>query len=222
MRFGRRNGVPRDRATSPDSAPRQGHTHCRVSAGLCPLPVRWFGHARFDAKPFRIFFAGRIETNKGIYDFVEIADRLQASRPGSFHFDICGEGSQLQPRGSWSQSEVSVASLPCHGFCNRDQMTAVLNAASAVILPTTTAFEEGFKMVCAEAILAGRPLVTSAVCPALQYVKEAAIEVTPNSVTEYCQALLNLSRSRSLFESKRMACRISGQQFYDQQNSWGS
>ena len=38
--------------------------------------------------PFRIFFAGRIEANKGIYDLVEIARRLNAGRPRLFVFDI--------------------------------------------------------------------------------------------------------------------------------------
>ena len=45
--------------------------------------------------PFRVFFAGRIEANKGIYDIVEIARRLNAERPGMFQFDICGDGGEL-------------------------------------------------------------------------------------------------------------------------------
>ena len=45
--------------------------------------------------PFRVFFAGRIEANKGIYDIVEIARRLNADRPGMFRFDICGDGGEL-------------------------------------------------------------------------------------------------------------------------------
>ena len=45
--------------------------------------------------PFRLFFAGRIEANKGIYDLVEIARRLNASRPKLFVFDICGDGGEL-------------------------------------------------------------------------------------------------------------------------------
>ena len=46
-------------------------------------------------QPFRVFFAGRIEINKGVYDIVEIARRLSADRSGAFRFDICGIGSEL-------------------------------------------------------------------------------------------------------------------------------
>lgn len=77
-------------------------------------------------------------------------------------------------------------------------------------------------MVCAEAILAGRPLVTSAVCPALEYVKEAAVEVPPDDVPAYCRALLDLANDRGLYERKIAACKPIQEQFYDVSNGWGS
>src|SRR5579872_1612957 len=45
--------------------------------------------------PFRIFFIGRTETDKGIFDIVEVARRLETERSGMFHFDMCGSGGQL-------------------------------------------------------------------------------------------------------------------------------
>ena len=67
-------------------------------------------------------------------------------------------------------------------------------SSHAVIVPTTSRFEEGFNMVCAEAILAGRPVITSAVCPALAYIREAAIEVQPDNIDQYYQAILQTLR----------------------------
>ena len=47
-------------------------------------------------RPFRVLFNGRVEANKGIFDLVEIADRLNCERPGEFQFDVCGDGSEEQ------------------------------------------------------------------------------------------------------------------------------
>jgi glycogen synthase len=181
-----------------------------------------FQPPEFATRPFRIFFAGRVETNKGVYDLITMAQWLKAREPGTYHFDICGDGSQLEPLRQNIAALGLQSMMTCHGFCDRPKMTKLLNASSLVVVPTTTAFEEGFNMVCAEAILAGRPLVTSAVCPALHYVKDAAIEVGPNKVEEYCQAIWEISHDKDLYERKRLACGNLKEQFFDKSNGWGS
>ncbi len=75
-------------------------------------------------------------------------------------------------------------------------------------------------MVCAEAILAGRPVITSAVCPALAYVKEAAVEVQPDNVDQYHDAILRLSDDAEFYDMKQQACRPLQAQFYNRDNSW--
>jgi glycogen synthase len=75
-------------------------------------------------------------------------------------------------------------------------------------------------MVCAESILAGRPVITSAVCPALQYVRAAAVEVQPDDVDGYYEALLRLANDQELYEAKVAACRVAQEQFYDPGTSW--
>jgi len=171
-------------------------------------------------QPFRVFFAGRIEINKGVYDIVEIARRLNADRSGAFRFDICGIGSELnnlrQRIDTLNLEEV----VHCHGHLDAHKLSTVLGMSHAVIVPTTTAFEEGFNMVCAEAILAGRPVITSAVCPALAYVREAAVEVQPNNVDQYRQAIVQLADDRNFYNQKQAACAALQGQFYDRKNSW--
>ena len=170
--------------------------------------------------PFRVFFAGRVETNKGVYDVLEIARRLNVDRPGQFQFDICGVGTELDNL----RSEIVAANLQnvvrCHGHLDSQSLAAVLGASHAVIVPTTSAFEEGFNMVCAEAILAGRPVITSAVCPALAYVRAAAVEVQPNNVDQYRDAILRLSDDDKFYDMKQQECRPLQAQFYDRNNSW--
>jgi glycogen(starch) synthase len=181
-----------------------------------------FHAAQFHVRPFNIFFAGRIETNKGVYDLVKMAQWLEQHKPGAFHFDICGEGSELDALRGQIQKLGLAGVMVCHGFCERRQMSELLDKASVVIVPTTTEFEEGFNMVCAEAILAGRPLITSPVCPALTYVKDAAVEVPPDDFQGYCQAILKLAFDEEFFESKRQACKSAQEKFYDPNNGWGA
>jgi glycogen(starch) synthase len=181
-----------------------------------------FRPANIETRPFRIFFAGRIEKNKGVYDLVTIARYLNKSANNKFRFDICGDGSELKSLRERIEELGMTDTITCHGFCERSALSVLLQQAHVVIVPTTTQFEEGFNMVCAEAILAGRPLITSAVCPALEYVKEAAIEVRPDDVKAYCQALLDLANDHELYARKCAACKALQGQFFDVKNDWGN
>jgi glycogen synthase len=178
------------------------------------------GQQDYQARPFRVFFAGRIETNKGVFDLVTIAQRLAANGFLGFHFDVCGDGSKLDLLRERVEALGLSKMITCHGFCDRLKLTSLLQKSHVVIVPTRTEFDEGFNMVCAESILCGRPVITSPVCPALEYVKEAAVAVRPNDVNGYYQALLRLSNDQQLYEAKVAACRVAQEQFYDIRTSW--
>ena len=111
-----------------------------------------------------------------------------------FRFDICGDGGELDALRRLVEDSSLQTVVTCHGYLDSPRLSAVLASSHAVIVPTTSRFEEGFNMVCAEAILAGRPVITSAVCPALAYIREAAIEVQPDNIDEYYQAILQTLR----------------------------
>jgi glycogen(starch) synthase len=194
----------------------------QIEVFLPTYPPQQFASIRsidFNTRPFRILFMGRIETNKGVYDLVEIASLLD---PQVFHFDVCGDGSELPSLRRTIEERGLNATLSCHGFLDRKELYALLDQVHVVIVPTTTDFEEGFNMVCAEAILYGRPVITSAVCPALAYIRDAAIEVPPNDVEKYREAVIRLATNPNLFEAKRDACKALQMQFYDPNNSWGA
>ncbi len=171
---------------------------------------------------FRVLFAGRIERDKGVFDLLEIAQRFQREDLQSIVFDICGEGSALNEL----RQQVSLNGLDafyqCHGHCTKPKMQSILNDSHVVIVPTQTKFVEGFNRVVAESILAGRPVVTSAVCPAIDYVRSAVVEVPPNDVAAYGNALINLYKNHDLYEQKRLACIKLQEQFYDVDRSWGA
>jgi glycogen synthase len=171
-------------------------------------------------RPFRTMFLGRMVPNKGIYDIVEIARELEKDHPGQYRFDLCGDGSELDRL----RNQVSCLNLEevvhCHGFCGQGQVLPLLNAAHVCIVPTRADCEAGFEMTCAESILAGRPLITSAVCPALEYVGEAVVEASANDPDSYREAIVRLSSDPHLYERKRRASIGLQEQFYDPANSW--
>jgi glycosyltransferase involved in cell wall biosynthesis len=171
-------------------------------------------------RPFRVLFTGRIEANKGVYDVVEIARQLARERPGEFAFDLCGDGTELANLRQQVTRQQLDEIVHLHGYCTPDRLKAVMRESQAVIVPTRSDFVAGFEMTCAEAILSKRPLVTSAVCPALDYLGPATIEVRPNSVEEYKEAIVRLKDEPDLFAAKRDASTTLSAQFFDRANSW--
>jgi glycosyltransferase involved in cell wall biosynthesis len=162
------------------------------------------------SRPFRIIFAARIEENKGIFDVLEIARRCP-----EFQFDVCGDGGALEKARKLAPPNVTFL-----GFCDRRRLQAAVSQAHVALVPTRADCEAGFEMTCAEAILSGRPLITSAVCPALEYLRPAALEVEPENIDQYVDALRVISGDRELYERLCGACEPLRAQFFDPANSW--
>jgi glycogen synthase len=185
----------------------------RKFAGITPVD----GRAR---TPFGVMFMGRVEENKGVFDIVEIASQLEREHPGKYRFDICGSGSDLQRLRDAIASRALDELVACHGYCGPDSIREVMSRSHAVIVPTRKDFDAGFEMTCAEAILGGRPLITSAVCPALHYLKDASVEVEPENIAQYRQAIERLAGDAEFYNSKVDACAPLREQFLSPENSW--
>ncbi|MBD2778379.1 glycosyltransferase family 4 protein [Iningainema tapete] len=175
-----------------------------------------------ERESWRVLFAGRVEQSKGVFDLLEIAHRFATLGRQDIIFDICGEGSALEPLRQTAHQLGVDSSFICHGYCTKTQMRSMFGSSHVVIVPTKTDFIEGFNRVVCESILSGRPVVTSAVCPALSYVRDAVVEVPPDDVQAYGDALLELYSNYQLYEQKRRACLEVQEQFYDNSKSWGA
>jgi glycosyltransferase involved in cell wall biosynthesis len=175
---------------------------------------------RHDDKPFHVLFAGRIERDKGVFDLLEIARRFAREGHHGISFDLCGDGSVLDTLRAAVAREGVDPIFHLHGYCLKPQMQAMLNRSQVLIVPTTTSFIEGFNQVVVEGILAGRPVITSSVCPALDYVRDAVVEVQPNDIAGYSNAILALKSDEGLYERKREACLKYQEQFYSPQLGW--
>lgn len=172
--------------------------------------------------PFRVLFAGRIEENKGVFDLLSIMKRFANEGIKDIVFDVCGSGSALETL----RLEVKQAGIEdnyiCHGHCSKEHMKEIFGLSHVVIVPTKKEFSEGFNRVVCESILSGRPVVTSSVCPALSYVREAVVEVPTDDIKAYGDALLKLYGDQLFYEQKKQACSMLQEQFYDGKKSWES
>jgi glycogen synthase len=171
------------------------------------------------ARPFRIFFAGRIELEKGVFDLLNVVRGL-CEDGRDVHLDICGEG------GTLPQLRVDVVrlrlenSITIHGHLNRPEMLKLLESAHVVVVPTRSNFPEGLNQVVIEAVLARRPVVTSTVCPALQLVAPAAVEATADSPESYQTSIERLMDEPSFFLERVKAGASLRRTFFDPGNAW--
>jgi glycogen synthase len=173
-------------------------------------------------RPFRVLFAGRIEENKGVFHLLEIAKRIKAAGREEVQFDLCGTGT-AQELLARQASEAGVADIfRIHGHCKRSTMQQMFRQAHALIVPTTTDFVEGLNKVVVEGVLASRPVITSSACPAIEYVRDAVIEVPPDDVNAYEAAILRLVRDEGLYRRAQVACLHLQEQFYDESRGWAA
>ena len=175
---------------------------------------------QLDRKPFRVLFMGRVERNKGVFDLVEMATQLEGEDSDGYAFEICGNGSALQELERLIRDRGLDRVMTCHGYCGPDQIRSIMSKSHVVVVPTRKDFDAGFEMTCSEAILSNRPLITSAVCPALYYLRDASIEVEPEDVIGYSNAIRSLREDAGFYASKRAACVPLQAQFFSPETSW--
>jgi glycogen synthase len=176
----------------------------------------------FSVRPFRVFFAGRIEWDKGVFDLLEIAERFKAQGVDNVVFDVCGRGAAFDELQAKATAAGVTDRIVLHGYCDRPKMQQMFEQSHVVIVPTRSAFVEGFNQVVSEAVLAGRPVITSGVCPAIHYVGDAAYEVPVDDAKAYGDAILALLNQPELYKRKAAACRQVSNQFYDPARGWGA
>lgn len=171
-------------------------------------------------RPFIVLYAGRIEESKGVFDLIEMAKLLRWRGHDCFIMRILGDGSDLSRLREQIQKEGLASKLECLGHRSRREMIDELAAAHCVIVPTRSTFPEGFNKVVVEAVLARRPVVTSRICPALEVVRQAAIEAEPDDPKSYADAIITLMTDGQCYQSKVQAGQALAFEFTDPSRSW--
>jgi len=171
-------------------------------------------------RPFRVLFVGRVERFKGVFDLLKIAYQLRELNRKDIEFDVCGTGSALEQLRA--EAGIFGVGFRCHGRVEMATLRDMFGRCHVVIVPTRKDYDEGFNAVVAEAVLSGRPVITSRLCPAIDLVRDAAVQVDPEDLEGYRAAILKLCDKAEFYESKQKACADLQAQFYDSKRSWGS
>jgi len=166
----------------------------------------------------KLLYVGRIVKEKGVFDLLEIYDALFKSG-----FDIelgyCGTGVDLV---ALKEEARKYSSVYCYNHCNKEDLFYQIGRSNAFVVPTTTAFVEGFNQVVVEGVLSGRPVITSDVCPAIEYVKSAVIECEPDNLQSYIDGIKKIYLDDDFYNEKCDACYALQGDFYNKNNSWGN
>lgn len=168
-----------------------------------------------DRRPFRILFAGRIIENKGIFDLLEIAKAIEERAPGCVAWELCGAGPDLDELRK-RHHEMNLENIvTIHGWTTPAKLREVMGKSHLSVVPTRSDFAEGLAMTVIEAILAGRPVVTSPVVPALEVVRSACVEARTNCVESYVEAILKVLGDGDYYRELCNSCPSLVEQFYD-------
>jgi glycosyltransferase involved in cell wall biosynthesis len=171
--------------------------------------------------PFRVLFAGRIEPEKGVFDLVEVARILAAAGRDDIEFEVCGQGSAMAGFVHAVADEGLEARMRIRGHLGQAELRETFARCHAVIVPSR--IQEGFPTVVAEATLAGRPLVASALCPAAAFVGGAvATTVRPGDFEGYRDTILRLCDDAKAYEASQHASAAFREQFLDETRGWGA
>jgi glycosyltransferase involved in cell wall biosynthesis len=169
-------------------------------------------------RPFQIMFIGRIDRSKGVFDILEIARKIEDTNPGLVRWDICGRGidfDELTVRHGELRLD-GVVNL--RGWTPLDDLIRVYARSHASIVPTRSTFAEGLAMTAAESILAGRPVITNPVVPALEVLRASCVEAKTNDVESHLRAVLTLATDPELYRRARDASVGYQEQFFDRRN----
>jgi len=172
-------------------------------------------------EPFRVLFAGRIERNKGVFDLLQAASLLDKTER-DYQFDICGTGTAFEDLTDAVFDAKLAESFHLHGHLTRGDMGKKFKACHVIVVPTRTDFVEGCNKVVVEAIMSRRPVITNAVCLAVEGLEEAAIEVPPNDADAIAAALEKLSGDPALYQTKVEACELLRRRFLDTSQGWAA
>lgn len=168
-----------------------------------------------DQRPFQIMFAGRINRDKGVFDILEMAQRVEAREPGRVRWEICGSGPDLEGLRRRHHEMGLNPVVAVRGWTSPQDLRDVLAQSHASIVPTRSSFAEGMAKTVIEAVLSGRPVITNPVVPALEVLRPACVEARTGDVDSYVEAILRLINNPDYYRRLCEACPDLQRQFYD-------
>ncbi len=177
---------------------------------------------KYDPEMFRVMTVGRVVREKGIFDLIEVARQCREKLDGRIRFDVCGAGPALEEARQHVIDTGLEDTMTLHGWTEMDDMARLWGESHVAVVPTNSGFTEGFNQVVIEAVLAGRPVITSRVCPALEYVRPCSIEVEVNDIQGYVDQVVKLATNREAYEALQSTTGDVIKPFLDPGNSFSA
>jgi glycosyltransferase involved in cell wall biosynthesis len=173
-----------------------------------------------ERNPFRALFVGRIERSKGVFDLIEVSRLLIEECPFKVIIEVCGDGSalgELRDAVRWCGFEDRIL---LRGRLDGTELVQAYARTHVVIVPTRSDFSEGLPLVCAEAVLAGRPVVTNRLSNALPSLGAAIAEAQPDQPASYARAICRLAQDLAYYRRLYAACTEVARPFLDRDCSY--
>jgi glycosyltransferase involved in cell wall biosynthesis len=164
-----------------------------------------------------ICFAGRVTENKGALDLIEIARQVSSRMPAEFH--LCGDGPDLQRISDLVRDQNLQNVVRIHGWTQPVQLRNILASSHLSIVPTRSDFNEGMAMTAIEAVLLGRPIVTSPVVPAAEVLRNACVLAKTDDPSSYAMTIVDLAADHERYADLCSACLSLREQFFDRSRS---
>lgn len=171
-----------------------------------------------DRRPFQIMFIGRIVESKGVLDIAEMARYIEDRAAGRVRWVICGTGETFEALQRRVQTLKLEAVIRLTGWITLENLANVYAGSHCSIVPTRSTFVEGMAMTAVEAILAGRPIISNPVVPALEVLRPAAIAARTNEPLSYAEEILKLIDDPDRYRSMVDACAEVSRPFLDPAN----
>jgi glycogen synthase len=146
----------------------------------------------YEGGAFNVAFVGRAETNKGTLDIASISECLSKKTSIPVVFHVCGNGPALPALQEVVQKKELQDKILIHGHLERSDLLKIYSICHAVIVPTRSTFREGFPQVCAEAMIASLPVITSKVANAFDVIGSATIEARTDDIESYADAICRM------------------------------
>ena len=143
-------------------------------------------------KPF-ILFVGTVEPRKNLDALLDAFEQLPASMRDEH--ELIAVGPLGWAAGSTVHRLGATPGVRHLGYLPEQDLPAITAAASIFVYPS---LYEGFGFPVAQSMAAGVPIVTSNVSSLPEVARDAAVLVTPQSVTEIRDGIMKLLTSPSL------------------------
>ena len=168
-----------------------------------------------------LFYLGRIEENKGVFDLLEAFETLAADH-ADLTLDFAGDGSADGLLRTRIEASPFCDRIRFYGRLSAQEVHEKLAVVDALACPTRSSFDEGLGMVVVEAASHGVPCILSSVVPAKDHMGDSCEEFPADDTDALLEAIRKYVIDPNAFAGLRRKIAKKSEMYQDATRSWGS